>query len=200
MLQAARWMLVVATALLSASFLAAGAAEKDEMVVNPFYKHWAGFKPGSTVTLLEKTVLSGPEKETVPDGIDEKTVTYTLLSVTPEQVVVQVNVVEREFLGTIEAAPTKKTFPAKIKKSHLQGGFHGVDPKRGEDSLEVLGDKMACTTLSGTEKKEGSEIDHKVWVSDKVPGGIVKHTRTTKLDGKVAADTTITVKSYKSAE
>ena len=41
---------------------------------------------------------------------------------------------------------------------------------------------------------------HEIWVSDQVPGGMVKHTRVTKQDGKVFADTTITVKAYKVEE
>jgi len=200
MRHALRWMLAVGTILLASPLLAVHAAEKDEMVVNPMYKHWANFKPGSTVTLAEKTVLSGPDKELVPDGIDQKQVTYKLLSVTPEHVVVQTVVGERDFLGSIEQAPTKKTFPAKIKKSHLRAGLHGVDPKIGKDTIKVLGKEMDCTTFSGTEKKDGGEAEHEIWVSDKVPGGIVKHTRVTKQDGKVVADTTITLKSYESAE
>jgi hypothetical protein len=203
---ATRGMLAMATILMASSFAGAPAAdkgekdEKDEMVVNPLYKFWANCKPGSTVTLLEKTALGGPEKETVPDGVDTKEVTTKLLSVTPEKVVVEVVVTEHEFLGAIESAPTKKIYPAKIKKSHLQAGLHGIDPKRGEEALEVLGEKLTCQTLAGTEKKDEREVEHKVWVSDKVPGGIVKHTRVTKQDGKLVADTTITVTAFKQAE
>jgi len=200
MLYAARWMFVVGAIVLATSFLAAQGAGGDEMVVNPYYKYWANCKPGSTVTLLEKTALTGPDKNMVPDGIDEKEVSCKLLSVTPEHVVVQFVVTEREFLSTIESAPTKKTYPAKVKKSHLLAGLHGVEPKVGEGTLDVLGKKMTCLTFSGTEKKEGMEAEHMIWLNDKVPGGVVKHTRVTKQDGKLVADTTILVKSYKNAE
>jgi hypothetical protein len=189
-------MPAVGTILLISPLLAVQAAD-DEMVTNPFYKYWATGKKGSTVTTVEKTAFPGPEKNAYPDGVDEKVITSTLLEVTPEHVVVQVVVIEREFLDTIESAPTKKTYPAKVKKANLLGGLHGVEPKVGEEPLEVLGKKLTCTTFSGTEKKEGTEVDHKIWASDKVPGGIVKHTRVLKQDGKVVADTTIAVKSYK---
>jgi hypothetical protein len=199
MVPAARWMLAVGTiALMFPSFAVHGGG--DEMVVNPFYKYWANFKPGATVTRLEKTTFTGPEKNTVPDGIDQKEVTYKLLSVSPGSVVVQVVVKERTFLSSIESAPTKQTYPAKVTKSHLRAGLHDVDVKKGKDTLEVLGKKLECVTASGTEKKEGTEVDHKIWLSEQIPGGIAKHRRTTKQDGKVYADTTITVKSYKSAE
>jgi hypothetical protein len=196
MARAACWVLAVGTALVVCAVPAAPAAD-DEMVVNPHYKYWSNFKKGSTVTRLEKTALSGPAKEQVPDGIDQKEITMTLLAVTPESVTVEVVVTDRDFLDSIVSAPTKKIYPAKVKKSHLAAGLHGVDPKLGKDTLDVLGKKLDCTTASGTEKKDDTEVDHKIWLSETVPGGIVKHVRTTKQGGKVVADTTIVVKSYK---
>jgi hypothetical protein len=197
---AARWMLAVGTILLVLPSLGVRAADKEEMVENPYYKYWANHKEGSTVTLHEKTVFSGPEKEQYPDGADEKVVASKLLKVGRGDVVVQVTVTESDFLNTIESAPTKKAYPFMVTKANLQAGLHGVDPKIGKETLTVLGEKLECTTLSGTEKKGGTEVEHKVWVSDKVPGGIVKHTRTLKQDGKVVADTTIIVTAYKSGE
>jgi hypothetical protein len=196
MVRAARALLVVATVALLLPSLALEAAVGDDLVDNPLYKYWANFKKNSTVTRHEKTVFDGPEKNTVPDGIDEKEVTYKLVSTSPEKVVVSVVVLERGFLNATESAATKHIYFAKIKKSHLQAGLHGVEPKMGKDTLEVLGKKLDCVTASGVEKKEGTEVDHKIWLSDQVPGGIVKHTRTTKVGGKTYADTTITVKSY----
>jgi hypothetical protein len=196
MSNAARWVLAVGTILLVAPLLGVQAADGDEMVDNPFFKYWSKHKPGATVTLLEKTVLSGPDKAEVPDGIDEKTVANKLLDVKADGVVVQFVVTEREFLSTVESAPTKKTYPAKVKKSHLQAGLRGVDPKMGEETITVLGEKLPCVTMAGTEKNGTTETEHKIWLSEKVPGGVVKHTRVTKQDGKVVADTTIAVQSY----
>jgi hypothetical protein len=188
---------VFAALFLAAPLLAVHGADKEDLVPNPHYKFWSNCKPGSTVTLLEKTVFGGADKELVPDGVDEKEVTSKLVSVTPENVVVSVGVVEHDFLSTIEPAPTKKTYPAQVTKANLHAGLHGVDPKKGEDTLKILGQDIKCVTWSGTEKKEGTEVEHKLWLSDKVPGGIVKHTRVTKQDGKVVADTTIIVKAFK---
>jgi hypothetical protein len=200
MLHLARWTLAVGTILLICSFPAVQSAEGDEMVANPYYKYWSNCKPGSTVTLAEKTSLTGPEKEQVPDGIDAKEVTSTLLAVSPDHVTVKTSVLEHEFLGAIESAPTKKIYPAKVKQAHLRAGLHGIDPKKGAETLEAAGQKLDCITWAGVEKKEGTEVVHKLWLSEKVPGGVVKHTRVTKQDGKVVADTTIVVKSFKMAE
>ena len=192
-----RCMLALGMILLVLPLLGVRAADKEDMVENPFYKHWANHKEGSTVTLHEKTVFSGPEKEQYPDGAEEKWVTSKLLKVGRGDAVVQVTVTERDFLDTIESAPTKKTYPSMVSKANLQAGFHGVNPMIGKETLTVLGEKLECTTLSGTEKKGGEEVEHKVWVSDKIPGGIAKHTRVLKQDGKVVADTTIVVTAYK---
>ena len=44
--------------------------DKGEMVENPMYKFWAGFKPGATTTVHEVTKFLGEDKDSVPGGID----------------------------------------------------------------------------------------------------------------------------------
>jgi len=85
--------------------LPATAGDKEEMVDNPMYTAWANFKPGATATVSEHTTYSG-DTNPVPD---KKVITYKLLSVSPDEVVVQAVVVEQELLGTVENAPTKHT-------------------------------------------------------------------------------------------
>ena len=95
------------------------AGDGDEMVANPRYKFWAHFKPGANSTYTETTKFSGPEKAAVPGGVDKKTITYRLLSVSDDKVVVLTTVVEEDFLSTVESAPTRITYPAKVKKANL---------------------------------------------------------------------------------
>ncbi len=171
------------------------------MVANPRYVHWASFKPGSTVTQVEKTTFGDPmAKLLTPDGVDVKEVTYKLLQVTPEKVVLETVVVEHEFLSTIEQAPTKITFPAKIRKSHLESVMRQANAKTGEEPLDVLGKTIPCKTIEGAYPEMGDQIQRKMWYTDAVPGGIVKQTRVTKHDGQLVAETVLTVKSYKKAE
>jgi hypothetical protein len=199
MIRASRlWVWVIASLVVISA--AAMSRAGDDMVEHPWYKHWANCKPGSTVTLIEKTTFSGSEKDQVPDGIDERLVTRKLLSVSPDGVVVQTVIAERDFLGTIEAAPTKATYAAKIKKSHLNAALHHVSAKAGADTITFEGKKLMCQTRTGTEKKDGTTIEHKIWYSDAVPGGVVKRTQTTSQDGKVVAETSIMLKSFKQAE
>jgi hypothetical protein len=170
------------------------------MVTNPFYKFWANSKPGATVTHIEVTKLSGPQGKVVPGGVDEKHITYKLVELNNEHAVVEMVVTEQDFLGFVQAAPTRYIYPAKLKKSDLE---HVVQetPKTGEDTIKVDGKEMKVKTLAGSVKgPEGEVIDYKLWVSDDVPGSIVKQVRTAKQKGDVIAETTTTMKSFKKAE
>jgi hypothetical protein len=175
--------------------MATSGGEDDEMVDNPMYGGWAGHKPGATATLLEKTTYSDNQNP-VPD---QKLVTYTLLSVSPEKVVVSAVVVEQELLGTVESAPTKHTYPAKLKKSYLAVAAPELNAKKGEETIKWKGKEVICQTLYGSYKKEGETVQFKAWINDKVPGGIVKRTRTTKQKDDTVT-TVITLQSYKAGD
>jgi hypothetical protein len=182
-------VLVVALPLL------ASAGDKDEMMDNPWYAAWANHKPGATATLVEKTTYAG-DKNPIPD---EKLVSYTLLSVSPEKVVVRAVIVERELLGTVESAPTKHTYPAKLKKSYVEAVLPELDAKKGEETVKWKGKEIQCKTLYGSFKKEGETVEFKAWMNDQVPGGVVKRTRTSKQKDDTIT-TTITLQSYKAGK
>jgi hypothetical protein len=172
--------------------LPATAVDKDdEMVDNPMYTAWANFKPGATATLSEHTSYSG-DTNPVPD---RKTITYTLVSVSPDKVVVSAAVVEQEALGTVESAPTKHTYPAKLQKSYLAKAVPELEAKKGEETITWKDKEVPCKTLSGSYKKEGEEVEFKFWMNDSVPGGFVKRTRTLKQKDDTIT-TTATLQSY----
>lgn len=165
-------------------------SQDAEMVANPLYKYWASHPPGATVAHTEKTTLTGADKKLVPDGVDVKIVRYKLDKVSDESVVVQAVVTEREFLSTIQAAPTKITYPAKVKKANLEAVLHAVDAKVSEDTVKSGGAEHKCKKLSGAlTRGDGELVEYQIWFCDTVPGGIVKQIRTTKQDGKVVAET-----------
>jgi hypothetical protein len=172
--------------------LVAAAGDKDEMMDNPMYAGWANHKPGATATLDEKTTYTG-DKNPIPD---EKVVTYTLVSVSPERVVVRAVVREPELLGFVESAPTRHIYPAKLKKSYLAVAVPDLDAKKGEETLKWKGKEIPCKTLYGSYKKEGETVEFKAWINDEVPGGVVKRTRTSKQKDDTIT-TTITLRSYK---
>jgi hypothetical protein len=193
-----RGLLLVGTfSLLTAS----PAWAQEEMVANPYYKFWAGSKPGSTAVHLEQTKLTGPEGKLVPDGVDEKRIAYKIVSVNKDRVVVEMVVTEQDFLGYVQAAPTRYIYPAKLKKAHLERILLADGGKTGEDTVKVGGKDIKCKTLAGTLKGTGGEqTEFKLWLSDTVPGSIVKQVRTTRQKGDLVAETTTTLRSFKQAD
>jgi hypothetical protein len=182
-------------------FLASTAWGQEDMVANPFYTFWAGSKPGATVVHLEQTKLSGPESKLLPGGLDEKRITYKLVEVDKDRAVVEMVVTEQDFLGYVQAAPTRYIYPAKIKKAHLERIILADGGKTGEETVKVAGKDMKCKTLAGTVKgSDGEQIEFKLCLSDDVPGTIVKQVRTTRQKGgELIAETTTTLQSYKKA-
>jgi hypothetical protein len=195
MLRIMRAVLALGILFVAVPLLATAGGDKDKMVDNPMYDAWAKHKPGATATLLEKTTYSD-DKNPIPD---RKLVTYTLLSVSPEKVVVRAVVVEQELLGTVEGAPTRHTYPAKLKQSYMAAALPDLDAKKGEATIEWKGKKIKCHTLSGSHKKGGEPTEFKVWLNDSIPGGVVKRTRTTTQD-KTTITTTITLQSFKAGK
>jgi hypothetical protein len=174
---------------------------QEDMVANPYYKFWSAAKPGATAVHVEHTKLSGPEGKLIPGGEDEKRVAYKLIEVDGKRAIVQMVVTERDFLGYIQAAPTRYIYPAQIHKSQLERVILTEGGKTGEDTVSVGGKEMKTKTLSGTIKQpNGEEVDFKLWLSSEVPGTIVKQVRTTRNKGEMIAETTITLQSYKTGE
>jgi hypothetical protein len=195
---------VVAGVLGLSVSLAAGLGGDEQNADNPHYKHWAGFKQGTTAVLTETTRFGDDATDELPGGVDEKVVRYKLLSVTPKQVVVEAVVFEKEFLNTTEAAPTKIIYPAKVNQAHVVAVLLATGAKRGEETLKVKPGKeekeIKCQTITGSRKKGSEEVRQMLWLSMEVPGGVVKRTRAVMRDGKLVAETTTMLKSYKVAE
>jgi len=198
-----RWVLAAGVIALVVS-LAPGFGGGEETTENPYYKHWASFKEGTTVVHTEKTTFGDDATDELPGGVDEKTVIYKLVSVSPKRAVVERVVLDKEFLSTTESAPTKISYPAKVNKAHLEAVLLAAGAKHGAETLKVKlgkGEKaIKCMTIAGTRKKEGEEVRQEFWLSTAVPGGIVKRTRATMRDGKLVAETTTLLRSYKVAE
>jgi hypothetical protein len=181
--------------------VAAPVIADEAMVANPYYKFWAGSKPGATAVHTEKTKLSGPEGKQLPGGVDEKRIAYKLLQVDKDKAVVEMVVTERDFLGFVQAAPTRYIYPAMIEKSRLERIYVENGDKGGEETVKVGDKELKCKTVSGNIKEPGGDqIEYKLWLSDDVPGKIVKQVRADRQKGAVIAETTTTLESYKQAE
>jgi hypothetical protein len=174
---------------------------EEVMVPNPFYKFWASSQPGATAVHLEKTKLNGPEGKELPGGVDEKRIVYKLIEVDKDRVVVQMSVTERDLLGYVEAAPTRHIYPAQIEKSRLERILLEDASKAGEETVKVGDKEIKTRTVAGIIKvPDGEEVEFKLWLSEEVPGMIVKQVRTARQKGDVLAETTTTLESHKKGD
>jgi hypothetical protein len=181
--------------------VAAPPASAGDQVANPYYKFWSKSKPGATVVLKETTKLSGAAAASAPEGADVKTVTYKLAELNDEKAVVEARVTQKEDFGYVESAPTRHIYPAKMSKAVLEDLLAETGAKGVAATLKVGDKELKVMALTGTMKKKGGEeVDFKTWLSDEVPGGIVKRLRTTKVNGEVVAVTTVELESYKKGD
>jgi hypothetical protein len=164
-------------------------AQDKDLVENPFYKFWSTAGIGSTVTLKESTKLSGPAAG--ESGTEMKMIEYTLLERTADKVVVQAVVTEGETFGYVQSAPTKHIYPAKMSKEVLEDLLRETNAKSRDETIKIGDKELKVKHFSGTMKRGDDDIEFQTWLSDAVPGHIVKRTRTTKSKGGAVAETTI---------
>src|SRR5262249_50455859 len=107
---------------------------------------------------------------------------------------------QHETFGYIESAPTRHIYPAKVSKAALEDFLEDTGAKGVAATLKVGDKELKVMALHGTLKKGKEEVDVKIWLSERVPGGVVKRHRTTKLNGEVVAETTVQLVSYKKGE
>jgi hypothetical protein len=178
-------------------FAAASVASAED-VANPYYTFWSKSKPGATAVLKETTKLSGAAAESAEEATDAKTITYKLAELTDDKAVVEVRVTQQENFGFVEAAPTRHIYPAKMSKEALEDLLEETGAKGTAATLKVGDKEVKVMAITGTLKKKGDEsVDFKIWLSDEVPGGIVKRIRTDKVKGEVVAETTTELLSFK---
>lgn len=180
---------------LVAVLLAAGvvSAAEGDLIPNPPYKHWAAFKPGTTVTLKQIVREGTPNAAASPSEETEQLNAFKLLEVTPEKVVVEQISSDIENGSIVEQAPVKLIFPAKVDKKYAKGGVAREKLTSFKEGLEsVKHDKgdAKCQLVESSIKNGDEESISRQWSCDDVPGGIVKEVITKKIGGKVAYETT----------
>jgi hypothetical protein len=172
---------------------------EEEMIANPAYTHWSVFKVGTTVTRREKVKFPADSEEgqRYPDHTLVKDISYKLLEVTPAKAVVEV--IESEYgRGMIEeSAPFKISYLAKMKKGLASNKENFTKHKEEEVEIKIL-DKTYKATLVDTLHKNGPLTRaHKVWLSDEIPGGILKDERSQKEGDKVISESTLEIVGFK---
>lgn len=177
--------------------------EKGEEIDNPIYKHWSKFKVGATVVRREKVKFSAdnPEAQRHPEGTLVKDTTITLLEVTAKKVVVQYVEAEHGRGFVRENAPVKLTYFAHIKKGTLSTPKEDFTKHKQEEVEVTLKHKgksitYKTTLVDTTFTLGGITRSQQIWLSDEVPGGIVKDHRSQKKGDKTLSESSLEVLSY----
>lgn len=165
-------------------------ARTEETADNPQYTSWASHKPGTTVTLAMATSAAGQSMN--------MTMVQKLLEVTPEQVVIEMTG-EMEMGGQKQAAPVQKvTHKAKVspeqaKMAWMAPGAKGTAKEAGSETVQADGKSYACKVMEFTGESQGTGSKGKVWLSNDVPGQVVKAEMQT--EGAMAATISMQLKS-----
>ena len=145
-------------------------ARADDTRDNPNYQVWSKFKPGSTST-VSADLRDGQ------DNIHVET-TRTLVSITADQVVIH-KVSTATQKGHIKTqAPVTETIPAKTTKDEIkETGHKDVDAMGKTFNCRVWDSTTAppkANTGPGAKPAPGDGVKATIYISDDVPGGIVR--------------------------
>jgi len=177
-----------------APLLLIAATEKpkpDEMVNNPPFAHWSGFKVGTSVT----------QKETVslPDGSKvEQTITAKLVEKATDKIVIETTMRD---VGSdvVESEKTTVTYPAKVKMRNVNTPAAEVGSlTEGKEEVEVKGKKVTAEWVEVTTQRGDWVTVEKIWTVQDIPGGIIKRTLTRKRGDKVISDSVLELVEFKS--
>jgi hypothetical protein len=163
----------------------AGPASAQETVNNPDYANWSKFSKGTSVTRVWTSVnIDGRTSVVVTE-------TLTLVEVAADKVVLDV-----EYISHVPGAPRFKTkpksreipktvsLPADGKKNELAAKLPGaVEEGKEVETVKVPGGEFKTKWFRTVRESGKKRTEGKSWVSDEVPGRLVKAEETTSSNG-----------------
>ncbi len=134
---------------------------------NPVYQNWAKFKPGTRVAYAQTSEVMGNKTESQ--------IAYELVEVTAEKVVVELSGSTTLMGNKTEMPKTRLEYPAKTDPAD-PNAKNALNAKTAstEETLDILGGKLACKVFEATVEQQGSTIKTRTWACDDVPGTLVK--------------------------
>ncbi len=131
-----------------------------EMIDNPQYQGWKKFAEGSSATLTS-TINAGGQK------VESESV-RKLVSKADDAVTIEVTA-NVTFAGQAHTSPAhQQKIPAQIDKKDAQ-------VSTSSEKVEAAGKTFDCKVYNVTQTTpDGKTVNAKVWITDDVPGGVVK--------------------------
>ena len=146
----------------------------QEKVENPAYAGWSKFKPNTVVKYknTNKVVVMGNEI------VSESDLTQTLLEATDDKVVVQYDVVTKTMGMEFKTPPSKQEYPRMIP---LKPGQKKENVGKPDNVFEEGTETIKVPAGEYKTKWTKCKVEDRVlqtWVSDTVPGTLVKSATT----------------------
>lgn len=150
-----------------------------EEVANPAYDAWSKFKPGATTRVAGSTKTMGME---------------TTLEINTKLLEVAADKVTLEVSASITMNGNKMDQPAQKQEVKAKVQKEDIPAPAGEEQITVDGKTYNCKVYALTRTQEGTTISAKSWMSDEVPGGVVRVE--SRTEGAVVSDTRFELKEY----
>ena len=148
----------------------APAARAGELVANPDYERWVGFKPGSWVTFETECVVG-----TTKGAGGE---TLKLIELTAEKAVLDVDNWVLSNGKRARTAEARRGLLAKFPKRDENDGrpVPKTTTQESDVTIEAGGKKLACHLVDATTTIEGgAPLRRRTWLAKEVPGGVARN-------------------------
>src|SRR5262245_57947146 len=181
-------MTLLGGVLASSAVLATGQTtpRPDELVNNPAFEHWAGFKRGTVVVKKETVTLADGRK--IQHDITER-----LAEKTRDKVVVE-STMGPTMDAMVSSRKTFTTFPAKVRMERAQTPRQTLDGfTEGEEEMVVQGKKVTAHWVEAVTKAGDETTTRKVWSAREIPSGVVKETIVRKKGDQVLSDSVLEI-------
>ena len=152
--------------------LAAGPAAAQDTIDNPEFASWSKFKKGTSVTLKSTSEVMGMTTEVL--------LTTTLVETGADKLVVEtatvakVNGMEFKTPGMKRDVTKTLTLPKGVKKEEVAAGKPPGSLEEGTETLKVAGTEVKTKWYKFTAEVDKTKTEGKTWMSDDVPGRLVK--------------------------
>lgn len=160
------------TLLASALCLVVVSAASAEPVDNPAFKSWSKFKPGTQISMKTESEFNKMKSEIV--------IVTKLVEVGADKCVVEVETITKingmEFKAPAMKQDVPKTFDVPKPKDGKDPKIETPDVKKeeGKETLKIGGVEVKTTWMKYTTKTKDGNHEGQTWLSDDVPGGLVK--------------------------
>ena len=203
---------ILGSIFLGASFLAMAADDSHPPPpANPEYQQWAKFKTGTYVTLERKVFEHGENNVGVveamahPPGAQFMRINTKLTDLNKDQAVLEETRIDLGDGSETQMPADKVTLFANGEISNVKESLWekptqpepSVKETEGDEEVSVLGNKLKTHWVETTIKIGNEVSTSKDWLSNDVPGGLVREETKKTWKGKLLVESVTKVIDYK---